>query len=435
MREGARRADVVAATIFVNPTQFGPKEDLSRYPRDLEGDLRKCAQRGRGRGLRPRGRGRCTRPATRPTWRSTERQQGLCGARRPGHFRGVATVVTKLFALFRPARGAVRREGLPAAAGHPRARARPAPGRRDRRACPPCAKPDGLAMSSRNTYLSRRRARSGRSRSSGGCRRRRRCAAAASATRETLLDGGPRRARAGEVREDYVELVDAETLEPHRALAAGRRRGCWWRPSSARPGSSTTWPSAVWRRPPHGAEAKPRASVKVVAENRGARFDYTVEETLEAACALGQRGEEPARRRPSTSPTPTRCPKGSELFLLNAHIGAVQARPASSPTSPPARRKLLLHREEIDRWAAKCANGVIPSSRSCSTSRRAGPRWSWAVRGKTHEDRRAGHQGAGDQARDGSGDAPPLDVELGMDDGQARLREEGPAARRPGRAW
>lgn len=68
MREGRRRADVVAVSIFVNPTQFGPKEDLSRYPRDFEGDVAKCASAGVEVVFAPSP-PRCTRRATRRTWR------------------------------------------------------------------------------------------------------------------------------------------------------------------------------------------------------------------------------------------------------------------------------------------------------------------------------------------------------------------------------
>lgn len=101
MREGRRRADVVVASIFVNPTQFGPKEDLSKYPRDLEGDLAKCALVNVAAVYAPE-------PATvYPAGYQTfvvveELSHGLCGESRPGHFRGVATVVAKLLALFRP---------------------------------------------------------------------------------------------------------------------------------------------------------------------------------------------------------------------------------------------------------------------------------------------------------------------------------------------
>src|SRR3954452_24961837 len=91
--EAARaRGDVLVLSIFVNPTQFGPKEDLSRYPRDLEGDLAKASQAGVDVVFLPE-------PADMyPSGYQTyvevrELEQGLCGDRRPGHFRGVATVV------------------------------------------------------------------------------------------------------------------------------------------------------------------------------------------------------------------------------------------------------------------------------------------------------------------------------------------------------
>jgi pantoate--beta-alanine ligase len=100
MRAAAQRAPTVAATIFVNPTQFGPNEDLARYPRDLDGDLAKCGSAGVAFVFAPEP------PEMYPAGFQTYVEPGplaepLCGARRPGHFRGVLTVVAKLFALSR----------------------------------------------------------------------------------------------------------------------------------------------------------------------------------------------------------------------------------------------------------------------------------------------------------------------------------------------
>src|SRR4051812_12974887 len=101
IREGKRRAQTVAVSIFVNPTQFGPKEDLSRYPRDFEGDVKKCESAGADAIFAPEPAE--VYPEGAQTWvEVTEVSQGLDGDKRPGHFRGVATVVTKLFNLFRP---------------------------------------------------------------------------------------------------------------------------------------------------------------------------------------------------------------------------------------------------------------------------------------------------------------------------------------------
>src|SRR5690349_24433918 len=104
LREARRRAGggLAVASIFVNPTQFGPNEDLARYPRDLEGDLARCAAAGIDRVLAPDDPAKVFL-AAHETWVTVERaSQGLCGASRPGHFRGVATVVAKLFNLTMP---------------------------------------------------------------------------------------------------------------------------------------------------------------------------------------------------------------------------------------------------------------------------------------------------------------------------------------------
>src|SRR3954469_5394290 len=101
IRAARNLAPTVAVTIFVNPTQFGPNEDLSRYPRDLEGDLQRCGRAGASFVFAPDSPSEMY-PAGFQTYVEPGPLAGpLCGERRPGHFRGVCTVVAKLFALSR----------------------------------------------------------------------------------------------------------------------------------------------------------------------------------------------------------------------------------------------------------------------------------------------------------------------------------------------
>ena len=94
-------ADVVIVSIFVNPTQFGPGEDLDKYPRDFEHDRLVCEEHGADVIFAPEPGAMYAPDAS--TWvEETVLSRPLCGARRPGHFRGVATVVTKLFHLALP---------------------------------------------------------------------------------------------------------------------------------------------------------------------------------------------------------------------------------------------------------------------------------------------------------------------------------------------
>ena len=231
-RGEAARATWSRSSIFVNPTQFGPKEDLSRYPRDFEGDLAKCAAAGVDAVFAPDARGDL--PAGLPDLRGGARRssQGLCGERRPGHFRGVATVVTKLLALFRPARRALRREGLPAAPGHPRRSTRDLqPGRRRSSGMPTVREPDGLAMSSRNAYLSAGRAAAGAGAVRGGCAAAQALAAgSAEVGRELLMarapraggGAGPRGLRGAGGRDDPGAARRAVRAgQPARLLVAG----------------------------------------------------------------------------------------------------------------------------------------------------------------------------------------------------------------------
>jgi len=101
IRAARQAAPTVAATIFVNPAQFAPHEDLQRYPRDLDGDLRKCEAAGASFVFAPSGPEEMYPSGFQTYVDPGPLAQALCGASRPGHFRGVCTVVAKLFALSR----------------------------------------------------------------------------------------------------------------------------------------------------------------------------------------------------------------------------------------------------------------------------------------------------------------------------------------------
>src|SRR5262249_56611315 len=101
IRTALADTDFVVVSIFVNPTQFGPKEDFGRYPRPFDNDVAVCAAEGVQLIFHPPPE-EMYPPDYRTFVEVTQLQDGLCGAARPGHFRGVATVVLKLFNIVNP---------------------------------------------------------------------------------------------------------------------------------------------------------------------------------------------------------------------------------------------------------------------------------------------------------------------------------------------
>jgi pantoate--beta-alanine ligase len=225
LREARARADaggrkgLALATIFVNPAQFGPNEDLSRYPRDLEGDLAKCAAAGIDWVLAPSDPRMIFAP-DHETWVTVERaSEGLCGASRPGHFRGVATVVAKLFNLTRPHVALFGEKDFQQLAVI-RAMVRDLAMGVEVVGMPIVREPDGLARSSRNSYLSPDE----RTRALAISRALREAAEAAGRGER---DAAALRARArarleeADARVDYVELVHPDSLAPVARADAG----------------------------------------------------------------------------------------------------------------------------------------------------------------------------------------------------------------------
>ena len=151
VRQARAACDLVVVSVFVNPAQFSPGEDLERYPRDLVRDSRMLAEAGADVLFAPES-GAIYRPGH-DTWVDVPGlAAGLCGPFRPGHFRGVATVVTKLFNIVRPDIAWFGQKDAQQAALLVRMAEDLDFGVRIVVA-PTVREPDGLAMSSRNAYL------------------------------------------------------------------------------------------------------------------------------------------------------------------------------------------------------------------------------------------------------------------------------------------
>ncbi len=217
IRLARQQCGFVAVSVFVNPTQFGPAEDFTRYPRTLPDDLAVCEREGADFVFAPEPAAMYP-PGFRTFVEVTDLGDHLCGSSRPGHFRGVATVVLKLLNIVRPDRAYFgQKDAQQARIVRQLARDLDVP--TEIVVAPTVREPDGLALSSRNRYLApaeRQRAtvliealREARRRVEAGERD-------AAALRALLADRV--RATPGAVL-DYAEVVDADTFRPVDRLA------------------------------------------------------------------------------------------------------------------------------------------------------------------------------------------------------------------------
>jgi len=209
-------SDFSVVSIFVNPTQFGPREDFSKYPRDFERDKKLCESRGTDLIFAPSVEEMYPQPSA-VRLEIAPLADHLCGAKRPGHFNGVMLVVAKLFNIIQPdvavfgqkdaqqlfiIRRMVKDLNFPVKII----------------AAPTVREKDGLAMSSRNIYLSPKE------------REQSTVLYKALQQAKELIQAGEREARkikieieklirkASEAKIDYVEIVETETLQPIEKL-------------------------------------------------------------------------------------------------------------------------------------------------------------------------------------------------------------------------
>jgi len=210
-------ADRLVVSLFVNPTQFGPGEDLDRYPVDIETDRALCEAEGVDTLFCPEA-DSVYAPDHSTYVRESSLSTGLCGAARPGHFRGVTTVVAKLFNIVQPDVAVFgQKDGQQVAVIERMTRDLDFPVRIV--TGPIVREADGLAMSSRNAYLSPEE------------RSQAVCLVQALRLAERLYGSGERSAarlresmrdmidRYSLARSEYIELVDRTTLQPVERVA------------------------------------------------------------------------------------------------------------------------------------------------------------------------------------------------------------------------
>jgi pantoate--beta-alanine ligase len=212
-------ADWVAMSVFVNPLQFGPGEDLERYPRDLERDAALAAERGVDLFFAPSVAEMYPSGAPRVVVVPETGTDVLCGASRPGHFRGVLTVVAKLLGIFTPDVAVFGQKDFQQAALIRRMVADldyPV----QIEVAPTVREADGLALSSRNVYLSpaeRERAL----RLSRALHRSRSLWRAGESDAEALRAAMRNVLSVEGIEIEYAEVVDPATLQPLRRVEAG----------------------------------------------------------------------------------------------------------------------------------------------------------------------------------------------------------------------
>jgi pantoate--beta-alanine ligase len=217
IRAARKDNDLTAVSIFVNPAQFGPSEDLKKYPRNLAADLEKCRQEKVDVVFYPDA--KQMYPKDYSTYVSVEGLSDLlCGTARPGHFKGVATVVTKLFNIVAPTtayfgqkdaqqsviiKRMVKDLNLPVAI----------------KVMPTVREKDGLALSSRNTYLNKKDRIDATALNqslnlakllvSGGLRD----------TRRIIERMHQLIARKSSAKVEYISIVNSETLKPVKKIS------------------------------------------------------------------------------------------------------------------------------------------------------------------------------------------------------------------------
>jgi pantoate--beta-alanine ligase len=211
IKKAKQQTEFVVVSIFVNPTQFGPSEDVDKYPRPFEADIEICKKNGADAVFAPSASEMYSQKNL--TWVTVEKlSEPLCGKTRPTHFRGVATVCTKLFNIIQPDVAFFGQKDAQQVAVIKRMVADLNMPLRIT-VCPIIREADGLAMSSRNKYLNEKQRKDAP------------LLYAALQEAQVLIDGGKRESAfikeqmkkilniSSQAEIDYISIVDAENLE------------------------------------------------------------------------------------------------------------------------------------------------------------------------------------------------------------------------------